>query len=193
MSRCRTLLVLSTALAGCQEGQWWTRPEPGLERMMDQPKVTALESTRTPPKGTVPVSDVPYDVAIETGRQGKAWLEAIPIPVDRPLVEEGRTRFEIVCATCHGILGDGDSPAAKNMVLRKPPSLHEREIREMPPGRLFAIASEGFGLMPGYAAYLTARERWGIVAYVRALQLSRHAKVAELPPRVVKRLEEATR
>ncbi len=156
---------------------------------MDQPRA----APRTPPKGTMPVSDTPFDPAVDTGRVSGRWIEKIPIAVDRALVEEGRRRFEIVCATCHGILGDGDSPAARNMTLRRPPSLHEARIRAMPPGQIFAVASQGFGLMPGYAAYLEPRERWAVIAYVRALQLSRHARVAELPPPVRKQLEEATR
>ncbi|MBK7506583.1 MAG: cytochrome c, partial [Bacteroidetes bacterium] len=81
---------------------------------------------------------------------------------------------------CHGLVGDGESQVALSMSLRKPPSLHL--YRDVADGYLFQVVSQGFGLMPSYAADLTAEERWGVVAYVRALQLSQHAQVDGLPP-----------
>ncbi len=86
------------------------------------------------------------------------------------------------CAACHGLAGDGDSPVARNMALRKPPSLHEPRIRALPAGRLYAVVRDGYGLMPSYAEELSVGERWAVVAYVRALQLSQGARLAELPP-----------
>jgi mono/diheme cytochrome c family protein len=103
-----------------------------------------------------------------------------PPRVTRELVEHGRARFEIVCATCHGVGGDGDSAAAAKMTLRKPPSLHEPRIRALPPERIFTIIRDGYGLMPGHAERLDAHDRWAVVAYVRALQLSRQVAVADL-------------
>lgn len=107
--------------------------------------------------------------------------ERIPIPVTPELLRVGRERFDIHCAACHGALGDGASPVARKMQLRPPPSLHLARIRAFSPGRLFQVVQYGYGLMPSYAGVLSLRERWAVVAYVQALQLSQYARVAELP------------
>ena len=100
----------------------------------------------------------------------------------RASLEAGRAAFERVCATCHGVLGDGNSVVAEKMELRKPPSLHEARIAQLPAGKVFQVASVGYGLMPGYAALLSVEERWAIVGYLGALRLSQAAPVASLPP-----------
>lgn len=104
-----------------------------------------------------------------------------PIPLTMELVERGRGRFDIFCAPCHGVAGDGASAVAANMSLRRPPSLHEPAIRAYSAERLYRVVAEGYGLMPSYAGVLSREERWGLVAYVRALQLSQRAVVSELP------------
>jgi mono/diheme cytochrome c family protein len=134
-----------------------------------------------PPDGTLPVDAVTDDPLLATGAAGGRWAERIPMRVDRRLVEEGRTRFDVFCAACHGVLGDGNSPVADRMSLRKPPSLHEARIRAYPAGRVFQTIREGYGLMPSYAVQLPIRDAWAVVAYVHALQLARGAPVASLP------------
>jgi mono/diheme cytochrome c family protein len=95
------------------------------------------------------------------------------------------------CAVCHGLLGDGDSLVAKNMSQRPPPSLHQRVRLE--DGHYFQVVSRGFGLMPAYASELTVEERWAIVAYLRALQLSQNARPDLVPPQERERLEREKR
>jgi hypothetical protein len=89
------------------------------------------------------------------------------------------------------LLGDGDSQVALNMSLRRPPSLHL--YRDRPDGYIFQVISQGFGLMPSYAHSLSVHDRWAVVAYVRALQLSQHATVDQLPGELRGRLEKETR
>ena len=118
-------------------------------------------------RGRSPSSGEFGDPRITLGIDKDVYLEHVPIPVDRLLLEHGRERFEILCAACHGITGDSESVVAGNMDLRKPPSLHEDRIRAFPAGRLYRVIRVGYGLMPSYAAQLSVDERWGVVAYVQ--------------------------
>lgn len=162
-----------------------------LERMLDQHKAKAYRETpffgdgqvmRAPPRGTVPVTRVTGAPLLTTGMEAGAYATRLPVPVDATLLERGEDRFRIFCGVCHGPLGDGTSPVAENMKLRKPPSLHEARIREYPPGRLFRVIGEGYGLMPAYADQLPTQDRWAVVAFVRALWLSQDVALVDLPP-----------
>jgi mono/diheme cytochrome c family protein len=162
---------------------------PRLDPMQRQEKYKAYQESdffadglamRHPPPGTVPYR-ASVDPAVQDGRgpDGKP-VALLPVKVDAALLARGRQRFDITCATCHGVLGDGESQVAINMSLRRPPSLHL--YRDLPDGYIFQIISEGFGLMPSYAASLPVEDRWAVVAYVRALQLSQHASPDQVPP-----------
>jgi len=184
----RALLALAAVLtAGCQgngTGVHWD-----LERMQVQPRYYAFGESRffadssmmrPPPEGALPAgpaSAVPG--AFEDGR----YRDRIPIPLTMELLRLGRERFDVVCAACHGVLGDGASPVAAHMPLR-PPALLTPDMRAMPVGRLLRVIEEGYGLMPSYAELLSPEERWAVVAYVRALQLSQSAELAALPPAI---------
>jgi mono/diheme cytochrome c family protein len=162
-----------------------------FERMLDQHKAQPYEasaffddgqSMRQPPSGTVPVSRVTGPRELIAGRDAAGnYVDTIPVTVDAALLDRGEDRFRIFCRTCHGPLGDGHSAVAENMKLRRPPSLHEQRLRDFPPGRLFRVVSEGYGLMPSYAESLSLTDRWAVVAFVRALQLSQNVPLAELP------------
>jgi mono/diheme cytochrome c family protein len=146
---------------------------------------------RAPPEGTVPHGVlVPLEVSTGLGPDGRG-IALVPIPIDAKLLARGRSRFDIHCAVCHGVLGDGESQVALNMSLRRPPSLHQ--YRDVPDGHIFRVVSEGFGLMPSYAAELGIEDRWAIVAYVRALQLSQYATLEQVPPDARRKLEEEAR
>jgi mono/diheme cytochrome c family protein len=108
------------------------------------------------------------------------YLTTFPVKVDRPLLALGRKRFDITCGTCHGPLGDGDSIVAHQMSLRPPPSLHLYADR--PVGYIYDVITHGFGMMASYAGELPVRERWAVVAYIRALQLSQAVPVDKAPP-----------
>jgi mono/diheme cytochrome c family protein len=170
------------AAAGCDNRQAFHRPDPGWERMMTQEKVVPYaEPMRRPPAGTVVFGDEGRGAAVETGETAGAWVESVPVPMSDDDVRRGRARFETYCAACHGALGDGKSAVAAEMLLRRPPSLHEARIRGLAPGRLFSVVSKGYGLMPSYAAQLDVDDRWRVIAYVQVLQLSQHVDVATLP------------
>jgi mono/diheme cytochrome c family protein len=156
-------------------------------------------SMRAPPEGTVPRERIVMNTVLTTGREGEtgqiapngervpSYAKAIPLPVTRQLLDLGRKRFDITCATCHGPVGDGNSIVATQMSLRPPPSLHKYSDRA--PGYIFEVITKGFGLMASYAAEMTIEERWAVVAYVRALQLSQSVTLDHIPPADRARLE----
>jgi mono/diheme cytochrome c family protein len=162
-------------------------------RMKDQTSMKALpyggnpffadgRTMRAPPAGTVPREREVADPMLASGLdEAGAYAKENPFRLDAELLERGRDRFEITCAACHGLVGDGDSEVARAMRLRKPPSLHEARIAGYPPGRIYQVVTQGFGLMPSYRTQLGIRDRWAVVAYVRALQLSQDVKLAALP------------
>jgi len=103
-----------------------------------------------------------------------------PLPVNRELLERGEERYKIFCTPCHGLQGDGNGMVAMRG-MRHPPTYHQDRLRQAPNGYYYDVVTNGFGAMYGYSAQIPPRDRWAIIAYVRALQLSRHAQFAELP------------
>lgn len=195
----RALLAVCV-LAGCTVEGVFAPPEASLERMIEQPKLDAYEATdvfpdgramQHPPPGTVQYGERPLGPRIERGLAGTAHVDEVPITVDMELLERGRNRFEIFCATCHGVLGNGASAVAEQMPLIKPPSLIDEPVRSYPAGRIFQVATEGYGVMPSYRAELPTRDRWAIVAYLEALRLAQGASLEELPPDIAAEAKEA--
>jgi mono/diheme cytochrome c family protein len=191
--RLGVLAALFIPSIACRTEQTLVTPDPHLNRMVDQAKRTAYQEDpllprgmvmQPPPDGTLPIDAIAGQPLLATGVADGRWAERIPLRVDRALLDDGRARFDVFCATCHGVLGDGNSLVAEKMTMRPPPSLHEARIRAFPPGRVFQTIREGYGLMPSYAVPISVRDAWALVAYVRALQLARGARVAALPPDV---------
>jgi mono/diheme cytochrome c family protein len=106
---------------------------------------------------------------------------AFPLPLTAELLERGQERYGIFCSPCHGLQGDGVGMVAMRG-MKHPPSYHQARLRQVPNGYLYDVVTNGFGAMYGYSAQIPPRDRWAIIAYLRALQLSRNAPVAELPP-----------
>src|SRR5205085_11750125 len=106
----------------------------------------------------------------------------------KDLLERGRDRFEIYCAVCHGRTGEGNG-----MIVQRgfppPPSFHIDRLRQAPIGHLFDVITQGYGIMYSYAERVEPNDRWAISAYIRALQLSRHATLAQVPANERNRLE----
>jgi mono/diheme cytochrome c family protein len=146
-----------------------------------------------PPGGTLPTSARLGDPLTMEGAADGHWADRIPVPIERALLDGGRRRFETFCATCHGELGDGHSMVADKMALRKPTDLLTSSVRTYPPGRLFQAIRQGYGLMPSYRVELSVEDTWSVVAYVRALQLSRGVLVADLPADVRAQLDRELR
>jgi mono/diheme cytochrome c family protein len=184
--RARAAALLLLGLAAC----------PRLDPMQRQPKLRAYQPSEAQPDGLAmrqpPAGTVPYgraiDPVVETGLgpDGRPVARA-PVAATPQLLARGRNRFDVLCAACHGVLGDGESQVAINMALRRPPSLHA--YRDVPDGHVYRVVTNGFGLMPPYAAELSVEDRWAVVAYVRALQLSQHASVEQVPPEARGRLQ----
>jgi mono/diheme cytochrome c family protein len=111
-----------------------------------------------------------------------------PLPVNMELLERGEERYKIFCTPCHGLQGDGNGMVAMRG-MKQPPSYHQDRLRNAPNGYYYDNITNGFGQMLGYAAQIPPRDRWAIVAYIRALQLSRNAKVADLPAELREKLQ----
>ncbi len=103
----------------------------------------------------------------------------VPLPVNLELLNRGEDRYKIFCTPCHGLQGDGNGMVAMRG-MKHPPSFHQDRLRQAPNGYFYDNITNGFGAMYGYSAQIPPRDRWAIIAYVRALQLSRNAKVADL-------------
>jgi mono/diheme cytochrome c family protein len=187
----RTRIALAAALApaaalaaGC---------DLDLERMIEQPRYTADEACEVCPEGTIMMQPPAGTVSrtaelgpaeLLTGRAGGAHVARIPIPLDAPLLARGQNRFDIFCAACHGRLGNGISQVAENMTLRRPPNLLAPPYADYPPGRVYAVIAEGYGLMRSYAPELPVRDRWAVVAYLEALELAQGIALDALPPSI---------
>ena len=115
---------------------------------------------------------------------------AFPLPVNRELLERGQDRYKIFCTPCHGLQGDGNGMVAMRG-MKHPPSFHQDRLRQAPNGYFFDNITNGFGAMYGYSAQIPPRDRWAIIAYVRALQLSRNARVPDLPAELREKLDQA--
>jgi hypothetical protein len=110
-----------------------------------------------------------------------------PLPLTKDLLARGQDRYNIFCSPCHGLQGDGNGMVTLRG-MKHPPTYHQERLRNEPNGYFFDVITNGFGAMSGYSMQLEPRDRWAIVSYVRALQLSRNAPVGELPPNLREKL-----
>ena len=104
------------------------------------------------------------------------------------LLQRGQERYTIFCTPCHGIQGDGLGMVAMRG-MKHPPSYHQERLRNEPNGYLYDVVTNGFGAMYGYSSQIPPRDRWAIIAYMRALQVSRNAPVGELPAALQEKLK----
>jgi mono/diheme cytochrome c family protein len=109
--------------------------------------------------------------------------DVFPINIERADIERGRERFQIYCTACHGFTGEGDGMIVRRG-FRRPPSYYEDRLQEgtTPAAHFFDVITNGWGAMPDYSAQVAPEDRWKIIAYIRALQLSRRVKFDELSP-----------
>jgi mono/diheme cytochrome c family protein len=182
------LLPLTLALTGCTSLL--------VDPMEAQPRAAPYGHSeafanglamQAPPPGTVSrdATDLPEAPEGDGGVLGGP----VPLALTQELLQKGQHQFDIICATCHGLLGTGVSVVASKMALRPPPSLQTGQVRALQDGQLFTVITDGYGLMPSFRARLSSEERWAVVAYLRALQLSQAvprsalsaADVAQLP------------
>jgi mono/diheme cytochrome c family protein len=138
------------ALLGCERAA----VDRALQRMSDQPR---YQGYRLPPAGTV---------------AREAELDSTAPPITSELLAVGQSRFRIFCSPCHGEAGFGGSVVAANMTGHRPPSLRRPELARLPPEFYYGVITRGVGRMPSYAAELSRRERWAVIAYLQQLQRS---------------------
>jgi mono/diheme cytochrome c family protein len=146
-----------------------------FERMRDQPRYEPYGASTIFPDGKAMQQAPAGTVAVE------AVEEAAPARFDLPTLQLGQERFNVYGSPCHGVLGNARTPVAAHMPLRQPPSLHEPRIVALSPQQIFTVVTTGYGFMPPYSSQLTTRERWAVVGYVRALQLSQSTSIDALP------------
>jgi hypothetical protein len=157
--------------------------------MQDQPRYKPLRASRffaddrsarpTPP-GTIARDELNNTDVLHTGIANGVFATQFPIPVTRKFLVRGQERFNIYCTPCHGFLGDGNGMVARRG-FKWPANLHSDRLRNAPPGYLFQVITNGYGAMPSYSSQIEPEDRWAILAYVRALQLSRNASLADIP------------
>ena len=174
---CALLAVASMSLAGCRQD------------MHDNPRAEPLEASRVYAdgssarplvEGTVPRGHLNDDEFLHTGKIGGQPVTEFPFAITRKELDRGENRFNIYCAPCHGRTGDGRGMVVQRG-FRQPPSFHIDRLRQVPPGYVYDVVTNGFGVMPDYRAQITVEDRWAIVAYLKALQLSQHATMADVP------------
>ncbi len=186
MSKAGAALLLAMLCTGCRRD------------MFDQPKYLPLQesrfftdgrSARPVPPGTYAYDENFAGAAVENGTRDGDFVATIPVPIDEARLVRGKDRFNVYCAPCHGRLGDGHGMVAKRGFMQ-PADLDSERVRKAPPGYLYAVIANGYGAMTDYADAIGVQDRWAIVAYIRALELSRHATLADVPPEARPALEE---
>jgi mono/diheme cytochrome c family protein len=130
--------------------------------------------------GTVARGQLHEDALLYTGKVNGADATIFPYRIDARVMARGQERFDIYCSPCHGRTGSGDGMVVRRGY-RRPPSYHEDRLRTAPVGHFFDVITNGFGAMPDYAAQVNVADRWAIIAYIRALQLSEHATAEDVP------------
>ena len=167
--------------------------------MYNQPKYTSYQpsdffddgrSSRPPVPNTVALGQFRTDSVYFTGRTAEGdFAVELPFPLTAEVMERGQTRYDAFCMPCHGVLGDGQGLIAQRGPLTVP-SFHSQRLREASVGYYYDVITNGFGVMYSYAARIPVEDRWAITAYVRALQLSQNAPLADVDPAERANLEE---
>ncbi len=163
------------ALVGCRNDM---HDQPRFKPLAQSDFYADLRSSRTPVEGTVARGQLNDDAYFYTGKIGANPGDYMPFPVTEEVLTRGRERFNIYCAPCHSRVGDGNGMVPQRGY-RHPPSYHQDRLRKAPLGYFFDVMTNGFGAMPDYSMQITPRDRWNIVAYIRALQLSQNATSAD--------------
>jgi len=172
------VVLVTLAGAGCRQDM---HDQPKYVPMRESTFFNDVRSARPIVEGTVARGQLQEDTLMYTGKVNGADTTVFPFPVDAAVMARGQERFNIFCAPCHGRTGQGDGMVVRRGY-RRPPSIHQDRLRAAPAGHFFDVITNGFGAMPEYATEIKAQDRWAIVAYVRALQLSGRATLADVPP-----------
>lgn len=175
---CSIGLLTVLACVGCRQDM---HDQPRYRPYRQSDFFPDLRSERNPVEGTVARGQLREDTYLYTGKVGNSPGDYMPFPVTEQVLERGHERYDIYCAPCHSRLGDGQGMVVQRGY-RQPPSYHTDRLRKAPLGYFFDVMTNGFGAMPDYASQIPVRDRWSIVAYIRALQLSQNASKSDVPP-----------
>jgi cytochrome c len=165
--------------------------------MYEQPKYTPFKESdffedkravRPLIPGTVARGHENADDLLNKGTVDGKLSTVFPFPITREVLERGAGRFEIYCTPCHDRLGTGNGIVVQRGMY-PPPSFHIDRLRAAPPGHFFNVMTNGIGNMNPYANQLNVQDRWAVVAYIRALQLSQNARLSDVPDEDRKKLE----
>jgi Cytochrome C oxidase, cbb3-type, subunit III len=179
------VLALVSMLLGCRDdmrNQARHRPLDGSAFFEDG------RSARPLVEGTVARGYLREDRHLYEGKIGEEFVKTFPFPITRDVLARGRERFDIYCTPCHDHTGSGNGMIVRRG-FRKPSSFHIPRLQDAPAGYLFDVMTNGFGTMQSYATMVPVRDRWAIAAYIRALQLSQNATIADVPAAERARLE----
>ena len=208
MSRFKNKSVIATLLVGlCLAGAACRRDmqdQPKIKTYRGSSFFGDGLASRPPVHGTIPRGFLRSDRTLYTGKKDQATVgttasatpsaspqaaganaypddtDTFPFPITQETVVRGRERFEIFCSVCHGLTGHGDGMIVRRG-FRKAASFHDDRLRQAPVGHFFDAITNGWGAMPPYAAQIPVQDRWAIIAYVRALQLSQQNRPTNPP------------
>ena len=201
MWKCNRFQILLLILGVCIAGAGCRRD------MQDQPKMKPYRSStfftdglsgRQPIEGTIARGFLRTDTEYYTGKKSVRSVpsaspqpgtentypddvEVFPFPITEDTVRRGRERYEIFCSVCHGLTGNGDGMIVRRG-FRRAASFNDDRLRQAPVGHFFDAITNGWGAMPPYAAQIPVQDRWAIIAYIRALQLSQQNPQAAASP-----------
>lgn len=191
MRLLRNILIgfAAVVMVGCNTDMWVqpkTAPLGSSEFFADG------ASARPLVPGTIPRGHLREDGVFYTGIENGKWVDKIPVPVTMELLKRGRDRFDIYCSPCHGRLGDGKGMIAlRGYQLKRPVgNYHSERLRKMPVGHFYDVITNGYGAMYSYASRIEPQDRWAVVAYIRALQLSQHGSASDLNDKEKAQLDE---
>ena len=213
-------LLLALLFSGCRQDM---HDQPRYKTFAASPFFADGQASRPPVRGTVARGTLADDSLLYTGKldaqmagkaqpvnpasgtvqpaagstgapdkTGQGFADLFPFPITAEVLDRGETNYNVFCAVCHDRVGTGEGMVVRRGY-RKPPSYHTDRLRKAPAGYFFDVITNGFGAMPDYAAQIAPADRWAVVAYVRALQISQNSAVADVPAEKRAELEKGRR
>ncbi len=171
------ILLLALLSAGCQQAM---RSQPSYKPLDPSAFFPNGMSAQQPPADTVARGQTQDDPLLFTGKVNGNLADVFPYPVTAEMLNRGQTAFNTYCSPCHGQTAEGNGLVVQRGYTA-PPSFHTDRLRCAPVGHFFDVITNGFGAMPSYAAQISVTDRWAIIAYIRALQLSQDASYSDVP------------
>jgi cytochrome c len=171
-------LLAAVALAGCRQDM---QDQPKYIPMRESAFFGDMRSERPLPEGTVPRGYLLDDSYLNTGKFNGQDGTAFPFPITAADLRRGQERYNIYCTPCHSPLGNGRGAVPLRGFSKDIPSFSDDKLRTAAVGHYFDVMTKGFGIMQDYSYQISVEDRWRIAAYIRVLQLSQHATLADVP------------